>query len=152
MGGAQRRQSDRSQANAPTAKVAMPILFVSHSGKDDAHANALEDRIVLLGDACHPMKPHMGQGAAMAMEDAAVLVRCIEHFEGDDLESAFHLYKALRFERATRVKLESDKHEWMRYGSECDWLYGYNAFEVPLVPPASSPGKLGNVSASAAAP
>ena len=36
-------------------------------------------RLVLLGDACHPMKPHMGQGAAMAMEDAAMLVRCIDH-------------------------------------------------------------------------
>ena len=29
-------------------------------------------RIVLLGDACHSMKPHMGQGAAMAIEDAGV--------------------------------------------------------------------------------
>ena len=29
--------------------------------------------IVLLGDACHPMKPHMGQGANMAIEDAVVL-------------------------------------------------------------------------------
>ena len=25
-------------------------------------------RLVLLGDACHPMKPHMAQGAAMALE------------------------------------------------------------------------------------
>nr|WP_304515574.1 FAD-dependent monooxygenase [Acetobacter papayae] len=32
-----------------------------------------QGRTVLLGDACHPMKPHMAQGAAMAVEDAAVL-------------------------------------------------------------------------------
>ena len=43
------------------------------------------------------------------------------------------MYEALRFDRTTRVKLESDKHEWMRYGSDCDWLYGYNALTVPLV-------------------
>src|SRR5262249_52675177 len=42
-------------------------------------------RIVLLGDSAHPMKPHMGQGAAMAMEDAAMLARCIHHFSGQDI-------------------------------------------------------------------
>ena len=56
---------------------------------------------MLLGDACHPMKPHMGQGAAMAMEDAAVLARCIEHYGAEDLTSAFHLYEARRFERTS---------------------------------------------------
>ena len=35
-------------------------------------------RVVLLGDACHPMLPYMAQGAANALEDAAVLARCIE--------------------------------------------------------------------------
>ena len=34
-------------------------------------------RIVLLGDACHPLRPYMAAGAAMAIEDAAVLARCI---------------------------------------------------------------------------
>ena len=34
-------------------------------------------RLVLLGDACHPMKPHMAQGAGMAIEDAAMLSRCL---------------------------------------------------------------------------
>ncbi|WP_303396408.1 FAD-dependent monooxygenase [Serratia marcescens] len=37
-----------------------------------------EGRLVLLGDACHPMKPHMAQGAAMAIEDAAMLTRCLQ--------------------------------------------------------------------------
>src|SRR5262249_61372600 len=31
----------------------------------------------LLGDACHAMMPYMASGAAMAMEDAAVLARCL---------------------------------------------------------------------------
>ncbi|MGE0745112.1 MAG: FAD-dependent monooxygenase [Rhodospirillales bacterium] len=92
-------------------------------------------RIVLLGDACHPMKPHMGQGAAMAMEDAAMLARCIEHGRGDDPAKAFALYESLRFDRTTRVKVTSDGHEWMRHGSDGDWLYGYDVFAVPLEPP-----------------
>jgi 6-hydroxynicotinate 3-monooxygenase len=89
-------------------------------------------RTVLLGDACHPMQPHMGQGAAMALEDAAMLVRCLEHC-GGEFAAAFRLYEAQRFERTTRVKLESDKHEWMRHGSPCDWLFGYDVFSVPMV-------------------
>jgi 6-hydroxynicotinate 3-monooxygenase len=97
-----------------------------------------QGRVVLLGDACHPMKPHMGQGAAMAMEDAAMLVRCLEEEASGSLKSAFRLYEAQRFERTTRVKLESDKHEWMRYGSVCDWLYGYDAFSVPIMAPLYS--------------
>ena len=33
--------------------------------------------LVLLGDACHPMRPYMASGAAMAIEDGAILARCI---------------------------------------------------------------------------
>lgn len=95
-------------------------------------------RIVVLGDACHPMKPHMGQGAAMAMEDAVVLVRCIEHCGGEDHVAAFALYQSLRFARTKRVKLESDKHEWMRHGGDADWVYGYDAVEAPLTAPAEA--------------
>jgi 6-hydroxynicotinate 3-monooxygenase len=105
--------------------IIWPVLF------RDPRACWSNGRIVLLGDACHPMKPHMGQGACMAMEDAAMLVRCLEHCHGD-YRAAFRLYEAQRFERTTRVKLESDKHEWMRYGSVCDWLYGYDVFSIPM--------------------
>ena len=35
------------------------------------------DRIVLLGDACHPMRPYMAAGGAMAIEDGAILSRCL---------------------------------------------------------------------------
>ena len=34
-------------------------------------------RVTLLGDACHPTLPFLGQGAVMAIEDAYVLAACI---------------------------------------------------------------------------
>jgi 2-polyprenyl-6-methoxyphenol hydroxylase-like FAD-dependent oxidoreductase len=34
-------------------------------------------RITLLGDACHPMLPFTGQGAAQAVEDGATLAACL---------------------------------------------------------------------------
>ena len=38
----------------------------------------VEGNVALLGDACHPMTPYMAQGAAMAIEDAAILSRCLD--------------------------------------------------------------------------
>jgi 2-polyprenyl-6-methoxyphenol hydroxylase-like FAD-dependent oxidoreductase len=46
--------------------------------------------LVLLGDACHPMRPFMAAGGAMAVEDAAILSRCLATF--DDPATAFRSY------------------------------------------------------------
>ena len=63
-----------------------------------------EGRVVLLGDACHPMTPYMAQGAATSIEDAAVLARCLEAVEGDDIEARSGATKrtASRAPRASR--------------------------------------------------
>ncbi len=37
-----------------------------------------DDRITLLGDACHPTLPFLAQGAVMAIEDGVILARCLE--------------------------------------------------------------------------
>ncbi|HEY5412153.1 MAG TPA: FAD-dependent monooxygenase [Caulobacteraceae bacterium] len=55
-------------------------------------------RATLLGDACHPMLPFLAQGAAMAIEDALVLARCLEAY-GPDHATAFGAYERARFER-----------------------------------------------------
>jgi salicylate hydroxylase/6-hydroxynicotinate 3-monooxygenase len=91
-----------------------------------------EDRIVLLGDACHPMTPYMAQGAAMAVEDAAVLSRCLQGIETDSIPAAFRRYELTRKERASRVQLTSRENTWMRQSTDGDWLYGYDAWCVPL--------------------
>ncbi|MGZ5881111.1 MAG: FAD-dependent monooxygenase [Xanthobacteraceae bacterium] len=90
-------------------------------------------RIVLLGDACHPMTPYMASGAAMALEDAAVLARCVE--EVDDIADAFRLYEATRKPRASMVQTGSSANTWMRNATNPDWLYGYDAWSVPLAAP-----------------
>jgi len=90
-------------------------------------------RIVLLGDACHPMKPHMAQGAAMAIEDAAMLVRCLEDSgKTAAFERAFALYAANRIQRASQVQAISNANTWLRAQENPDWLYGYDVFSVPL--------------------
>ena len=68
----------------------------------------------------------------MAMEDAVVLARCIGHYPEEHIASAFALYRSTRYDRTKRIKLESDKHEWMRHGSEADWVFGYEAAKAPL--------------------
>ncbi|MGF7187765.1 6-hydroxynicotinate 3-monooxygenase [Robbsia andropogonis] len=89
-------------------------------------------RIVLLGDACHPMKPHMAQGAAMAIEDAAMLVRCLGETGVGDYETAFRLYEANRAERASKVQLVSHNNTWLRTNEDPAWVFGYDVFEAPL--------------------
>jgi salicylate hydroxylase len=59
----------------------------------------------LLGDAAHPMLPFMGQGAAMALEDAIVLARALG--AGPSLEAALIAYDAARVARAGMVTRES---------------------------------------------
>jgi 2-polyprenyl-6-methoxyphenol hydroxylase-like FAD-dependent oxidoreductase len=58
-------------------------------------------RITLLGDAAHPMKPNIGQGAAQALEDAVVLAACIE--QHSDPEEALRAYECRRIRRANAV-------------------------------------------------
>jgi 6-hydroxynicotinate 3-monooxygenase len=89
-------------------------------------------RVVLLGDACHPMKPHMAQGAAMAVEDAGMLLRCLRECGIDRHRDAFARYEANRIARASRVQKESHENVWLRYEQDPGWCFGYNVFEEPL--------------------
>ena len=60
-------------------------------------------RITLLGDACHPMLPFMGQGAAQAIEDGATLKGCLLKLS-NDVSAALRLYEQLRLPRASRLQ------------------------------------------------
>ena len=108
----------------------------------DVHKWAIVDRnslsrwsdrnVTLLGDACHPMTPYMAQGAAMAIEDAAVLSRCLDGIDRDGFAAAFRRFEASRVERTTRVQQTSRANIWLKERSDTAWVYGYDAWTVPL--------------------
>ncbi|HVB55401.1 MAG TPA: FAD-dependent monooxygenase [Candidatus Acidoferrales bacterium] len=94
-----------------------------------------EGRVVLLGDACHPMTPYMAQGGATSIEDAAILARCLVEVDCEDLEGAFHRYEAHRKPRTSRIQAISSANTWMKGGNDdTSWLYGYDAWNVALTP------------------
>jgi 6-hydroxynicotinate 3-monooxygenase len=87
-------------------------------------------RLVLLGDACHAMTPYMASGAAMAIEDAAVLARCL--VQSDDPAAAFALYAATRKPRVDKVQRISAENSFLRSPIDPAWVFGYDAVTVPL--------------------
>jgi len=62
-------------------------------------------RVVLLGDAAHPILPFLGLGGALAIEDAIVLARALR--EASDVEGAFAAYQNARFNRVETVRVQS---------------------------------------------
>jgi salicylate hydroxylase len=111
-------------------------------------------RATLVGDACHPTLPFMAQGAIMAMEDGAILARCLEAEPGN-VPAALRRYESLRIERTTRVVVGSaantDRfhnpvladptraraHMAREYPPDkgrtlYDWLFEYDAMTAPL--------------------
>src|SRR5258708_329889 len=59
-------------------------------------------RTTLLGDACHPMYPFMGQGAAQAIEDGAALAACLSAIA--DPAAGLQPHERLRLPRVTRLQ------------------------------------------------
>jgi 2-polyprenyl-6-methoxyphenol hydroxylase-like FAD-dependent oxidoreductase len=99
-----------------------------------------QGRIVLIGDACHPMTPYMAQGAATSIEDAAVLARCLKEVSVDGIEAAFKRFEAHRKPRTSKIQAISSANTWMSGGNDDPgWLYGYDAWTIPLDEPAPTP-------------
>ena len=114
--------------------AALPVGPQADAGRSRA-ARALGRRqVVLLGDAAHPMTPYMAQGAAMAIEDAAILSRCLDGVDREGVAEAFGRYEATRKERTSRIQLTSRQNTWLRGVTDTDWVYGYNAWTAPLAP------------------
>jgi salicylate hydroxylase len=107
-------------------------------------------RTTLLGDACHPMYPFMGQGAAQAIEDGATLAACLVANAADPAAALRH-YERLRLPRVTRLQDMSRANkgryhmrdgpeqqardaEWARASDRSPdamrWLYDFDASAV----------------------
>lgn len=92
----------------------IPSLLEATDTADVLH-NDLYDReearqwsrgsIVVIGDAAHPMRPHLGQGGCQGLEDAATLAFCVGR--GDDLPTAFARFAACRRPRVHALARES---------------------------------------------
>ncbi|TCD67710.1 hypothetical protein EIP91_012007 [Steccherinum ochraceum] len=65
-------------------------------------------KVALLGDACHPMLPYRAQGAAMAIEDAAVLGNLFSHISHvSQIQPLLQAYQDLRLPRASETQAQS---------------------------------------------
>lgn len=105
-------------------------------------------RATILGDAAHATLPYLAQGAAMAIEDGAVLTRALR--QGGDLPDALALYERNRRDRTARVVDQSNENRRLFHLTSVDhiraafakidmgadrneWLYSYNPLTVELV-------------------
>ncbi len=61
--------------------------------------------VLVVGDAAHPMRPHLGQGGCQALEDAAILGAFLDR--DDDVGAAFAAFTAYRRHRVRAVVRES---------------------------------------------
>jgi salicylate hydroxylase len=84
--------------------------------------------VTLLGDAAHPMLPFLGQGAAMAIEDAAVLSRALS--ASADVEEALGRYEQARLGRANKGMLLS-RENGLGLVTQPSGAYAPGAFATP---------------------
>ena len=100
----------------------LPVALADLARSDvSRHGAAIEEvvlescskgHVVLIGDAAHATGPNMAQGAAMALEDALVLERCLcEHSE---LGAALVAYEALRRPRLAWVRSMTQRRDRIR--------------------------------------
>lgn len=73
-------------------------------------------RLVLLGDAAHPMLPHLGQGANQAIEDGVALAKFLEGRNSDEITGLLPRYQQFRRVRTDMIQAEA-RQNGLRYNS-----------------------------------
>jgi len=73
-------------------------------------------RLTLLGDAAHPMLPHLGQGANQSIEDGMALATILGRADGATAPEALLAYERLRRERVAQVQ-RGARENGLRYDS-----------------------------------
>lgn len=133
-------------------------MIIDQSNRDECYRWSLyrrptiddwsSDRVTILGDAAHATLPYLAQGAAMAVEDGAVLTRAL--LDADNVSDALQLYQRNRSDRTARVVNTSDANRKLFHldsvedirdyfatrnegASRNEWLYSYNPMTVDLI-------------------
>jgi salicylate hydroxylase len=111
-------------------------------------------RATLLGDACHPTLPFLGQGAVMSIEDAYILAACLDKYF-EQPTAALARYEEIRRERTAAVVRKAHENkasafeprladkalvavevarQWqqVRVRERMDWLYNYDATAIAI--------------------
>ncbi|MGB3885936.1 FAD-dependent monooxygenase [Gordonia sp. (in: high G+C Gram-positive bacteria)] len=107
---------ESSQVRALASRWPEPIAaVVAATSRDQTSRTDLYDRplarswsdgsVVLVGDAAHPMRPHLGQGGCQAIEDAVVLAAAIAKYA--DVGRSLERYEAVRKPRARKIATQS---------------------------------------------
>jgi salicylate hydroxylase len=98
-----------SWAEQARALIALPDQWLKWALYDrKTPFRAGEGAVTLLGDAAHPMLPFIAQGAAMAIEDAAVLGAMLWRYR-DDPADALRAYEGARWHRVARAQQAARK-------------------------------------------
>ena len=109
-------------------------------------AQQAQGRIALVGDAAHPMRPYLAQGAGMAIEDAAELAHQWTVLTDQDVSQRFAAFVQVRWQRNAKVQARAIRNgeifhatgpmQWVRdmglrtLGErlmDMPWLYGYHS-------------------------
>ena len=149
--------ANAQELRARLANAQAPLLDLIHAVDDwrlwplydrppmTSASQQAQGRIALLGDAAHPMRPYLAQGAGMAIEDAQQLVASLRT-HGADVPAALAHYAQVRWQRNARVQARAIRNGEifhlrgpMRLGRDVSlkllgerlldvpWLYGYRA-------------------------
>ena len=66
---------------------------------------APSQKLLIMGDAAHPMLPYMSEGAAMAVEDGAALAEAIDQIGSlEELSDALHVWETVRITRTGQMQ------------------------------------------------
>lgn len=149
--------ANAAELRARLANAQAPLLDLIHAINDwrlwplydrrpmASAAEHAQGRIALLGDAAHPMRPYLAQGAGMAIEDAQQLVASLQA-QPADVPAALAHYAQARWQRNARVQARALRNGQifhlrgpLRVGRDASlrllgarlldlpWLYGYGA-------------------------